>query len=96
MKNLILMSLAVSFLASCSHQSVLPITEDVKVGRTDAGKDCREIGKVTGSSMTAKGSAEEALEDMKKDAARKGATYVKVNEYSALGTAVSGTAYQCR
>lgn len=83
-------------LLSCSHQSVLPISEDVKVGREDAAKDCTELGKVTGTTLSAKGTAEEAIEDLKKDAARKGATYVKIGQYSAMGTAVSGIAYQCK
>ncbi|RYZ66214.1 MAG: DUF4156 domain-containing protein [Proteobacteria bacterium] len=91
----------VSFLLStavvgCSSQPVVPEAKNVKVAREEADSDCREIGRVQGSVKTATGTIEQAIEDMKLDAARKGANYVRMEQTGAMGTSASGTAYQCR
>lgn len=85
---------ATLFVAGCSSQSVLPETKDIKVSRK-APNDCKDLGKVSGRTLSAKGTPEEALEDMKKEAADKGATHVVVHQYSSNRTAVTGQAYQC-
>jgi len=38
---------------------------------------------------------EDALADLKKEAANKGANFLVVRQYSAMGTAVTGEAYLC-
>ena len=83
------------FLISCSSRSVLPDVKEVKVGRDAAAKDCRELGTITGTTGSAKGTREQALEDLKSEAANKGANYVMVKEYSSYGTSVTGVAYEC-
>ncbi|MCM2281310.1 MAG: DUF4156 domain-containing protein [Bdellovibrionaceae bacterium] len=83
-------------LAGCSSHPVVPDKEAVKVSRDDADKDCRELGPVQGSVTTTKGTVEQAIDDMKLDAARKGANYVRMQATSAMGTSVSGTAYICQ
>lgn len=70
-------------------------TGDVKVSRDEVPSRCHEIGRVSGQSTSVHGSTEEALEDLKKDAARKGANFVKMGQVSDLGTAVTGVAYDC-
>lgn len=85
----------VLFLSACASRSVLPDTKEVKVSREKPDKDCKEIGQITGTTMTAKGNQEEALADLKKEAANKGANYVVVKQYSSYGTSVTGTAYEC-
>lgn len=87
--------LSVIALSACSTHSVVPDKEGVKISRDDADKDCRELGPVQGSVTTAKGTVEQAIEDMKMDAARKGANYVRMQAASAIGTSVSGLAYKC-
>ncbi len=87
--------LAAVAIAACSSQSVMPDKSGIKVGREKPAKDCKELGKVTGSTVNVKGTREEVLEDMKQNAADKGATYVEVLQYSDSGTAVTGLAYQC-
>ncbi len=82
-------------LAACASRSVLSDSKEVKVSRDAADKDCKEIGTITGRTASAKGTQEEALEDLKKEAANKGANYVVVKEYSAYGTSVTGVAYEC-
>ena len=94
MKKFVALLMAVGFVGCASHQ-VKPTAESVKVSRDDADKDCVEIGVVQGSVSTTKGTVDEAIEDMKLDAARKGANYVQMGVTSALGNSVSGTAFKC-
>lgn len=82
-------------LTACSSRSVMPDSEEVKVSRDAADKDCKELGKITGTTSSVKGTREEVLEDLKQTAANKGANYVMVKQYSAQGTSVTGMAYEC-
>lgn len=91
----LLVLLSMGGLSACSSVPVLPEDIKVKASREPADEDCKEMGPVKGSTLTSQGSSQEALEDMKKDAALKGANYVVVGSYSAAGTSVSGVAYQC-
>ncbi len=86
--------LALSF-AACSSQPIIPEAKNIKLSRENPNSDCVEIGPVQGSVSTNKGTIEQAIEDMKLDAARKGATYVRMESTGALGTSTSGTAYKC-
>ena len=83
------------FLSGCASRSVLPDSKEVEVSREAADKDCRELGKITGTTAAANGTREQALEDLKTEAANKGANYVQVKEYSSYGTSVTGIAYEC-
>lgn len=82
-------------LAGCKGYEILPEKIEVKVGREVPDDDCREIGPVNGSVAKISGTSEEALENMKKDAARKGANFVLYDSASATGTAMKGVAYSC-
>ncbi len=86
---------ALVVLGGCKSRSVLPDVGEVKVSREAAHKDCREIGKITGTTSSVKGTEAQALADLKKEAANKGANYVVVKEYSSYGTSVTGIAYEC-
>lgn len=79
----------------CASRSVLPKTDEVKISREPAPEKCLEIGSVRGTTATMKGSAEQALEDLKKSAAAKGANYVSIKQYSDNQTMVTGLAYEC-
>ena len=94
MKFLIALSALIVF-TGCASRSVLSDSKEVKVSRDEAGKKCREIGKITGTTNSTKGTQEQALEDLKREAANKGANYVMVKEYSSYGTTVTGIAYEC-
>lgn len=83
------------FLFGCTSHPIKPAAENVKVSREDAGKDCKEIGPVDGRVKNINGKFEEALEDLKLDASRKGANFVHIQQTGALGQAVTGTAYFC-
>lgn len=89
-------SLLLLVLAGCASQSIMPKKDEVKVSRKEADKeDCKFISKVTGNSLSTKATRKQVLEDMKQDAANKGANYVAVKSFSDTGTSVTGLAYQC-
>lgn len=76
--------------------SLIQTPDDIKVGRKEASDHCKELGKVTGSTLSVHGTREEALNDMKQMAADKGANYVQLKQFSANGNAVTGIAYICQ
>lgn len=82
-------------LGACASRSILPSVQEVKVSREMPDKECKEIGKLTGTTATVRGTQEQALEDLKRDAANKGANYLLVKQFSDYGTAVTGVAYEC-
>ncbi len=84
-----------ALISACSSPPIKPEAKNVEVSRNDAHKSCQEIGRVEGRVMNTKGTFEEALEDMKLDAAKKGANFVKMEQTGALGQAVAGVAYFC-
>ena len=82
-------------ISACASRSVLPKADDVKMSRDIPAKNCVELGLVTGRVRMEKGNEEQALADLRQEAAYKGANYVRVRQYSAYGTAVTGIAYDC-
>jgi hypothetical protein len=79
----------------CASKPVLPIADSVKVSREPSSPRCRELSPVRGTSLSVHATAQDALNDLKKDAAEKGANYVVVQQYSGEQTAVTGVAYDC-
>lgn len=80
----------------CTSAPIKPEAKNVDVKREAPDtKDCKEIGPVQGSVRTKSGTFDEALEDMKLDAARKGANFIHMEQTSAYGTSTRGTAYFC-
>jgi len=86
---------ATVLLTNCSSMSNAPEKKNIKVSREDADTDCRFISKLEGRSNSKTGNTEAALEDLKQEAANKGANYLQVKEYSGYGTSVTGLAYFC-
>lgn len=82
-------------LAGCKSHEVLPEKIEVKVSREAPDEDCKLIGPVTGSTSMIGETSEKALENLKTDAARKGANFVQYESASASGTALKGTGYFC-
>ncbi len=93
--TLLLASAFALTIVGCSSHPVVPEAKNVEVSRKDAKADCQDLGPVQGSVKTAKGTIKQAIEDMKLDAARKGANYVRMEAAGAMGTSASGTAYRC-
>ncbi|OFZ18902.1 MAG: hypothetical protein A2Z20_12395 [Bdellovibrionales bacterium RBG_16_40_8] len=83
------------FFTACSTMSNLAEEDNVKVSRDEPSKDCEFLDKLEGRSLTRTAKQEDALKDLRQEAANKGANYLVVKEYSGVGTAVTGLAYKC-
>lgn len=83
------------FVSGCGSHPIKPAAENVKISRDDASSNCKELGAVEGRNQSVKGTFESALEDLKLDASRHGANFVKIEQTSGTGTAVRGMAYFC-
>jgi hypothetical protein len=86
---------ALIFSSACSHQPIIPEAKNVVIAREMPSSKCTEIGAVKGYVATTTGTLEQAIEDMKLDAARRGANFVLMQSTGAMGTSASGTAYVC-
>lgn len=94
MKNIIFIVTALAFVG-CASKEILPDKVEVKVTRDEPSKNCNMIGPVSGSTTKIGQSAEISMENIKKDAARKGANFVKYESSSADGSGLKGLAYYC-
>ncbi len=93
-KALFIFSTAVLLFTGCASKPILPKAEDIDLVKK-VDKDCRELGPVSGTTITTSGKPEEAILDMQKSAAELGSTHVLVHQFSGSRTAVTGTAYDC-
>ena len=86
----------VSLVMSCSSTPIIPSADSIKISR-EVPKDpaCKNLGRVQGKTISVKPDLNAAVEDMKKEAAYKGANYLVMETASVYETAVSGTAYNC-
>lgn len=87
----------VFLLSGCASQMpVLPKSSDIKVSREAPSGDCESLGPIVGNSVDVKADKEAMLEDLKQEAIKKGANYVKVEMLGAQGSAIRGNAYLCK
>lgn len=94
--SIFVFAMLATLISGCSSRSVLPDQKGVKVSREmPTNEACKELGTVSGLTLSKVPSEAEALEDLKKEADRKGANYVVVKQYSEAGGAVTGIAYEC-
>lgn len=93
--NILLTIMASLCLASCSGRPIKPDGANVKVTRQPVDIDCRDLGTVNGRVRSTRGTFEEALQDMRADAARMGATHIQVGQTGPMGTSINGRAYSC-
>ena len=87
--------IALLLFSACSSPPVLPEKKDIKVSREAPSSSCKDLGLIEGRTQKINGTSAEALEDMKGEAIKKGANYVKMETMGALGTSVRGEAYFC-
>ena len=80
---------------SCTSKAILE-RDDVTVTRDQPASNCQSLGAIDGRVMTVKGTQEEAMENLKEEAVKKGANWVHVESIGAQGTTVRGQAYNCR
>lgn len=95
MSKALLISLIPILIFACRSVEKFPEEKDVKTGANVPSKDCREIGIIRGRSNSKTPKMDEAMLDLKKEAANKGANYVQLKEKSGYGTEVVGLAFNC-
>lgn len=94
MKTKIVLALLTFIFVACSSRPVLPEKSDVKVSRETPSEKCKNLGSVEGRSSKINAKYEETLEDLKADAVRKGADYVRI-ETMGTHSSIRGTAFIC-
>ncbi len=82
-------------LSGCGSHPVLPQKDDIKVSRDTPSSSCKSLGLVEGRTKKISGTTEDALDDLKGEAIKKGANYVKMEMMGALGTSIRGEAFFC-
>ena len=70
--------------------------DHVQVGPSYPAGACREIGQVIGNAATRENAREQAINDMRYNAAKLDGDYVRLVAVSAHGSAARGVAYRCR
>lgn len=90
--HLILSSL---ILTACTSHPVIPEKSDIIVSRNEAAENCKSLGPIEGRSNRVNATPAEALDDLKAEAIKKGANYIKIETMGALASAVRGMAYIC-
>ena len=93
-EGLIILLMVFAF-GACASRSLTPDKSDVKVSKEPPPSNCKSLGKVAGQTVHAKGTADEALQDMINEAAHRSADYLQVLQYSGGGTSVTGEAFTC-
>lgn len=91
-KYLILSSL---IFTACTSHPVIPEKSDIIVSRNEAAENCRPLGPIEGRSIRVNATPAEALDDLKAEAIKKGANYIKIETMGALASAIRGMAYLC-
>ena len=82
------------FLISCASKALLDV-DDIKVTRDAPAAHCKPVGKVVGRVITFKQTREDAMKDLKQNAANKGANFVQIAQVSDHGTSITGHAFIC-
>ncbi|MCB0369382.1 MAG: DUF4156 domain-containing protein [Bdellovibrionales bacterium] len=95
MRNLMFIGIVSIVATSCSIKSIEPRADKVVVSKETPADKCKNLGRVLGRTIGTTPDIKAAIEDMKKEAAYKGANYVVMEEASGFETAVSGTAFYC-
>lgn len=60
------------------------------------GRKCNDVGQVIGNAQTRDGAREQAMEDLRRNAARLDANYVRLIAVTSHGNAARGIAYRCQ
>jgi|FLYM01.1.fsa_nt_gi hypothetical protein len=82
-------------LIGCGSRPIIPDKSNLVVTRETPAPECENMGNIIGRTMTVTGSKDSAVDDLKEQAANKGATHLQVHQFSDMGTAVTGTIFKC-
>lgn len=80
--------------SGCRSKPILE-KDDVKVTRDEPSESCKPLGAIEGRVITLRGTQEQAMENLKEEAVKKGANWVKIDSIGAQGTTIRGQAYSC-
>ena len=94
MRNMLLLFGLVVF-AACVSDPKRPDGGGVRVSHDSPGKNCEQLDQVIGTSATRSSAYENALKDIKREAASRGGNYVKILAISSHGSAIRGMSYRC-
>lgn len=95
LRSFFILSTLALFFTACSSHPVLPEKSDIKVSRDMPSEKCKDLGPIEGRSIKINAKPEEALVDLKNEAIKKGADYVKIETIGAQSSVIRGTAYFC-
>lgn len=84
----------VLFLGACASKPLIE-KSDIKLTRDEPAKTCRSLGSIEVRSISVKANEKKLMEDLKVDAQKKGANFVKVETMGAQGTSIRGEAFSC-
>lgn len=86
-----------AIMGCASKTPVLMKASDVTVLREEPNeKKCQNLGSIEGRTNAIHSTQEALIEDLKTEAIRKGANFVKVETMGAQASAIRGTAYFCK
>lgn len=95
LKSIFLLVTVSAVFSACSSHPVLPEKDDIKVSRDNPSDKCKNLGSIEGRSTKMNAKPEDALEDLKSEAIRKGADYVRIETMGAQSSTIRGTAFFC-
>jgi PBP1b-binding outer membrane lipoprotein LpoB len=95
LKSILAVLLLAVIFSGCSSHPVLPEKSDIKVSRDNPSDKCKNLGAIEGRSRKVNAKPEDALEDLKEEAIRKGADYVRIETMGAQSATIRGTAFFC-
>lgn len=93
MKNICYIIL-VLFLTSCASKPLVDVDE-IKLTRDEPKASCQSLGVIDVKSISNKPDEKKMMEEMRIEARKKGANFVKIEGMGALGTSLRGQAYSC-
>ena len=93
--NKLILLLSLAFTA-CTSDPIIFENKDVIVSRVEAPKNCDSLGAIEGRSSKLNAPMAEVIEDLKSEAVKKGANFVKLETMGAMATSVRGSAYFCK
>jgi hypothetical protein len=81
--------------AGCASKPLID-KDDVKLTRDEAAKSCHDLGSLEVRSLSIKPDEARLMDDMRIEARKRGANFVKIEGLGAQGTSMRGEAYDCR
>jgi hypothetical protein len=82
------------FFASCASKPLVDV-DDIKLTRDEPKASCQSLGVIDVKSISVKPNEKQMMDEMRTEARKKGADFVKIEGMGAMGTSLRGQAYNC-